>query len=463
MQYRRNMVIVLAHGLRNDALGDAGSWPLATPNLDSLSARGVRLVATSACPCDPGGGVSLLTGLHARQHGHLQQSTGLDTAPVCCDGWPAALAADGYHLAGVGMVAPIAQHLKESVVVHGVESQDFWACAYLKATRSKGLTAAILHQRRQRLRRGPFEPDRLVMDPADDVDGFIMQEGARMLGQMPEDRPWALIIMLTGPGNDLPPPAMGGDLISPDSLEDGFTLPNFTQLDMLAELDYPRSFLQRLDPMRLARIRADYLGRVSLLDFAMGRMATAMEDRSDRMRNWLLMASDRGCLLGEQGLIGHRSFLSGSVETPFIMVPPRRPSSAVSEGTLLSTVDVAATIADLGAVDLHQATAGRSVLPLLRQEEFRTATAGACLSEFGNRLLLETERYKVGFETAKQQPLTLFDMLGDTDEQENLVQTVRGRNLLEGLRIRLADALMSLRCPPLGPSERISIPEPHEA
>ncbi|MCC5828353.1 MAG: sulfatase-like hydrolase/transferase [Phycisphaeraceae bacterium] len=459
MSFRRNLIIVLAHGLRNDALGDAGSWPLATPNIDALSNRGIRLVATSATPADPGAMTSLLTGRHARQHGLLTQRSG---APAC-DGWAAALAAEGYHTVGVGTVAPIARHLKEAVIVHDVDSQDVGSCAYLKNTRSKGLTAAVLHQRRQRLRRGPFEPDRLVMDPADDVDGFIMQEAARQLVQLPGDKPWALIVMLTGPGNDLAPPALGGDLISPDSLEDGWTMPDFTRLDQLAELDYPRSFLQRVDPTRLARIRADYLGRVSLLDFAMARLAMAMDERIDQSRTWMLLASDRGCLLGEHGLIGHRSFFGGSVETPFVLVPPRKPAKPVSEGTLLSTVDVAATIAELGGAELEPAAAGRSVLPMLRQEEFRTLTAGACISEYSQRILLETERYKVSFDTARQTPLTLFDMLGDTDEQDNLVQTIRGRNLLEGLRIRLADALMPVRADGPTVAGAVSIQAPREA
>src|SRR6185369_3797584 len=55
MHHRRNLIIILAHGLRSDAIGDSRAWPLTTPYLEKLANHGVRCVATSACPADWGG------------------------------------------------------------------------------------------------------------------------------------------------------------------------------------------------------------------------------------------------------------------------------------------------------------------------------------------------------------------------------------------------------------------------
>ncbi len=445
MSYRRNLVIVLAHGLRSDAVGDSHTWPLTTPSMEALAARGMRLVATSACPSDPGGMVSLLTGLHARQHGLLRQGPEIDGIR----GWPAAMHDEGYYTVGVGAVGGIRHHLDHAVHVHGVESKEFRSCSYLSATRTKGLTAALLQQRRQRARQGPFEPDRLLIDPADDIDGYIADQAECLLSSMPVDRSWALIVSFTGPGNDLPPPPLYSDVVNPKLLEDGFVPTDFRSIDAVAELDYPRSQLQRLDAQRLGRIRADYLGRVSLIDYAIGRFAKLIDSRDDRSRTWSIVAGDHGYLLGEQGLIGHRSFLAPALETPVIITPPTPAPRQDMSSTLVSTVDVAATISDLAACDPAPHCIGRSLLCLLRDQPFTSATGGACLSECGDRVMLETERHRVIFDIHSLWPVALFDLLNDGEERENLVETPAGSNLIDSLRWRMADALMPLRSGPM--------------
>ena len=447
MSAKRNLLIILAHGLRSDALGDGSAWPLTTPHIDDLARAGLRLTAMAACPADPGAAISLYSGLHARQHGHVGQNS----ATVTCGGWAAALAADGYHLAGVGRIDPIRKHLHEAVAVHDVASRDFANCQYLRATRSRGITAALLQQRQQRNRTGPFEPARLIIEPGDDVDGYIATRAAEMLGQLPADRPWALIVAFTGPANELPPPTISHEIVDTAALVDGFIPVDFRRIDCLAELDHPRALLQRLTPTQLARIRADYLGRVSLLDFSIGRLRAAACDRKDADRTWTVLTSDRGYLLGEHGLVGHRAFLAGAVDVPLIIAAPKAMNLPSPRGLQIGTVDVAATLSDLGGTELPQAAVGRSLLCLMRGQPFRTLTAGGCLSEFSDRLCLRTERYKAAFRIDSQMPLMLFDTLHDADELDNLIGTARGQSLLDSVRWRLGDALMPLRSCPIPP------------
>lgn len=460
MSFRRNLIIVLAHGLRSDALGDSGAWPLSTPNFFKLAQRGLRLVAGSACPADRGGMVSALTGLHARQHGHVEPSL----APVRCDGWAAWLRGAGYHVAGVGCVAPIEPWLHQSVYVADVDAPGDQGCAYLHAMAVKGTKAAIIQQRKQRQRYGPFEPDRLLLDPDDDIDGYIMVHARQMLAKMPTDQPWALIVVLSGPGNDLPPPTIYTDIVDVSAVDGGFIPADLTQTDSLAEPEYPRVLLQRLESHRLARIRADYLGRVSLIDYGLGRLAAVLKSRPDAERTWTVVGSDRGHLLGEHGLVGSRSFLCGALETPMIVSPPlgvterQEPEYGVG---LFSTVDLAPTIAQLAGCDAPTAVAGRSVVPLLARDfpqvhqpfadeplDSRPDWRQSSLSEMNRRLLLETERHKIVFDTETRVVIGLYDMLNDPLESQNLVGTPAGINLLDSLRWRLGEALLSLRAMP---------------
>jgi choline-sulfatase len=304
-----------------------------------------------------------------------------------------------------------------------------------------------------------------VLDPEDDIDGFISAEARRLLSRMPADKPWALIVSYSGPGNELPPPTLYSQVVDPATLEAGFMPVDFTKVDALAELDYPRVMLQRLDPRMLGRIRADYLGRVSLIDFGIGRLTSLVESRPDRNRTWMVVASDRGQLLGEHGLVGHRSFLCGAIETPLLVMPPLFGMAVVADPAaepvtwhtdfgsgFVSTVDAAATIAALGACDPPKATVGRSLLPVLAGESLQNLGAGigngGLLSEFGRRLLLETERYKVIFDVESHLALGLYDLINDPDEQTNLVTSPIGQNLLDSLRWRLGDTLLGLRSLP---------------
>ncbi len=464
MSNSRNLLIVTARGLRADVAGDTPSWPFVAPNMETLANKGLRLAAISASPTDAGGAASLLTGLHARQHGHLHDHGGAAGAAATkhpggsalaepsCDGFPAWLAMAGYHMAGVGLVGAASHWLDEYSLVEPLDAVNPRRCAYAQAMREKGYWSAIVQQRRQRLRAGLFEPDRLLLEPDDDVDGFIAMQAERMLRRLPEDRPWALWVAFTGPGNDLPPPGLYDQLVAPADLEAGFKPADFRGLDDLADPGYPRIMLQRLDRTRLGRIRADYLGRVSLVDHGVGRLRQAMSERRDHDRSWTVLASDRGTLLGEHGLLGHRSFLSGSVETPLIVTPPARSTAAAKAvqlervDGLVSTVDVAATIAALGGCDLPAATAGRSVLSVFSDEPLLTlASRLGALSEYGDRLMLETPRHKLIVDVATFEPLAIFDLAADPDELVNLVHSAAGLNHVDALRFQLAAALLPLR------------------
>lgn len=470
---RRNLILMLAHGLRSDALSDARVWPLATQRIDQLATRGLRLVADAASPADGPAMASLLTGLHARQHGLLTESP----VPPIADALPAWLAAAGYHTVGVGCVGPIAETLDHAVVVDDVAHAEPVGCAYMAEAAGKGLAEALGAQRRQRLRAGPIEPDRLLLEPDDDIDGFIARRAAAQLEALPDDRPWALVVVFSGPGNDLPPPTMYDQLVRSDQVRGGFTPTDMRRVDRLAEPDLPRAVLQRLEPGAIARVRADYLGRVALVDHGVGRLTQTASRRMDRDRTWFVLGADRGVLLGEHGLIGHRSFLGPAIETPFVVAPPlpaRPPAEPVIDG-LFSTVDLAATAAHLLGVDRPREATGRSVLPLFTGDMIEAQPPGGLISEFGERVMLETERYKIVFDRRDVRVLGLFDLLDDPAEKRDLscrdaagdtalisgpglpgVQvlpdapagTAHATDLIQTLRARLATALLPLRAAP---------------
>jgi arylsulfatase A-like enzyme len=117
----------------------------------------------------------------------------------------------------------------------------------------------------------------------------------------------------------------------------------------------------------------------------------------------------------------------------------------VHEG-LVSTVDVAPTLAMLGGADRPESVAGRNLLPLLQGQPVLPGRP-ANVAEFHDRLLVETERYRAVFQTQERRCLALFDLVADPDERCNLV-TQDGpatRKLVRAMRLAAAEALMPLR------------------
>ena len=449
MHPKRNLLIVLAHGLRSDSLSDEREWPLTTPHLVDLAERGVRLVLTSASPADPGGMVSLLTGRHARQHGVLRDD---QTIRPLRDGLPAWLSDVGYHTVGVGEVGAMAPLLDEAFVTEGVDVPEPAPnrCWYTAAARSRGHAPAIAQQRRQRLRQGPISPDRLMLEPDEDIDGFIAAQAADAVARLPEDKPWAMFVVFSGPGNDLPPPMYYDGLIETAELASDFSPVQLEQVDALAEPELPRAVLQRLEAHQIARVRADYLGRVSLIDHAVGRLQEAVSLRADAARSWTVLTSDRGQLLGEHGLLGHRSFLAPAIEVPLIVTPPEAPDVSPPkekfQDGLFSVADVAPTVAALAGADHPETLAGRSVLPIFNGDPVLPHPA-ANLSEFHDRVLVETERYKAVFHARDRRCFGLYDLVEDPLEAVNLIgkNTPATRKLVGLMRLSLAEVLMPLR------------------
>ena len=252
----------------------------------------------------------------------------------------------------------------------------------------------------------------------------------------------------SGPGNDLPPPVGFDRVVNTHGLARDFAPVNLDGLDDVAEPTLPRAMLQRLEAHQVARLRADYLGRVSLIDHGVGRIAKALETRADADRTYTAVTSDRGRMLGEHGLIGSQTFLAPSIEVPLIVAPPvgrsdLAPTEKFQEG-LFSTVDVAPTLAALAGADVPPGRAGRSVLPIFNGDALAPGPA-ANLSEFGDRLLVETERHKAVFRVSDGECVALYDLADDPDERQNLAKTGPGRARALALRGLLGTALLPLR------------------
>ena len=446
MALERNILVILGSGHRADAYGAAGVWPILTPHLDELAANGLELVCTAPSPAHRPALISLYSGLHPRQHGLIDDGFPLPTVT----GWPAMCREDGCHMAGVGRVGSIAALLHRAHVVCDVDQTDDPQCQYLDFATRQSFLAQVQNDRRSRARNGPFGIAAPAQhNPDHDIDGFIATEAVAMIELLPHDQPWVLTVALTGPGNHLPAPQHYYDMVDVPSLHDPFEPPDLPALDAYIELDVPRTRIQTLQPDVLAEIRAHYMARVMQLDQTVGALRDAVDRHGHAPNTWIVYAADHGMLMGERGLIGHRSFLANAVYVPLWILPPRGVERDDDEGDtdrqangLLSAACVAPTLCAIAGVDPPAGAAEPSVLPALCGHP----TGGdAVISEHGDRLMLETLRYKAVFNTQSAVPLALFDLVKDPDERHDIINASLSANVLDMLRWQLAQSLMPLR------------------
>jgi len=447
MALDRNILVILTSGMRADVAGSLRTWPIVPVHLNMLAEASLEFTAVAASPAALPALVSLYTGLYPRQHGVLDGGP----PPQLHGGWLTRLRERGYHTAGVGRVMSVRGQLDEAACVAEVGELACPDCEYLAYARKRGVSGIVRLHRERRLRSGPLEPvDDGLSHPELDVDGFIARQATEMIERMPTDRPWVLVAAFTGPGNDLPVPKLYEDVADAGELQDGLIPPDFAEIDTYADLPWSRSLLQGLTPKRLAEIRRHYLGRVGLLDHHVAVLREAVDRHGHARKTWIAFAADHGKLLGEGGIIGERSFLNGATQTPLWIMPPdgaepieRDEQTALTDG-LVSNIDLARTLCAIGTADEPLGCLGRSVLPAVKGHEVGGDHA---LSEFADRVMMETAQHKVVFHLDEYfgDPAVLFDLFADPHERRNLMGTPEASNVLDMLRWQLADVLLPLR------------------
>lgn len=449
MSVQRNLLIVLTGGMRGDALGGAGVWPVDTPHLDRLASAGLAVTGISTTVSGKAGLRSVYEGLHVRQAG----VGSVATAGV--GGFMRRLREGGYHTAGVGRVGLIADALDEHHIVAEADQLDSAGCHYLRFAERRGLMGYVEYQRKQRLRSGLFEAGEGIGEPREDVDGYIAEQAVEMMERMPPSgntsggggKPWAMVVAFTGPGNDLPAPGIYWDAVSPAKLTNRFIPAAVGEVDRYATLEYPRHLLQQVDAKRAAMMRRHYLGRVMMMDCCMGMLRNAIAKRTDRGATWTLLTSDRGTVLGERGLFGCRTFVGSGAYVPVWVVPPdgvdaaRAGDEALREDDgLVSGVDFAATVCALAGVDESRGCTGRSLLAGFGG----IVGCDAVMSEDERTVLLHTERHKAVYESATGELRVLFDLKHDMQERTNLADSPYHANVTDQLQATLGKVLLRL-------------------
>lgn len=131
----------------------------------------------------------------------------------------------------------------------------------------------------------------------------------------------------------------------------------------LPHLDWP-DYQQVLEDERVqAEVRTHYSALVSQCDESLGRVLDAMDEHGLWDDTLLIVCTDHGFLLGEQGWWGKSvpPWFEETVHIPLFVWDPRQRARGVRSAALVQTIDIGPTLLDLFGVPVTPHMQGRSL------------------------------------------------------------------------------------------------------
>jgi arylsulfatase A-like enzyme len=387
--HRPNVLLITLDQMRADCLGAAGHPLVRTPNLDRISAQGVRFAShfSNCAPCGPAR-ASLLTGLWQMNHRVTGNGAPLaDDLPML----PRLLREVGYRPTLFGYTDttidprplspddPRRSNWEEAMPGFDVEVMlDEQLGPWLEWLAARGEQVP-----------GPGEDPELVYEPADvpipegrgaswpptryaaeHTESAFLTERALAWLELPERRsePWCAHISYLRPHPPYVAPAPYHDLFDPADVPDPVrhaTAQDEAQLHpfVAAALLVTPSPADDLDQRQL---QATYYGMIAEVDHQLGVLLDGLDRLGFAEDTLVVLAVDHGEQLGDHWFVEKLGFFDSSYRIPLIL---RWPAAGWSTGqvvdALTENVDVAPTILDLVGAPPPAFCDGASLRPLL--------------------------------------------------------------------------------------------------
>jgi arylsulfatase A-like enzyme len=193
---------------------------------------------------------------------------------------------------------------------------------------------------------------------------------------------------------------------------------------------YPR----RPDAVR--RHVADYFAMISHLDWCIGSILDAMEEKGILDDTIVTLCGDNGLAVGQHGLMGKQNLYEHSIRVPLLMRGPGIPADKRND-SYVYLLDIYPTLCDLCGLPIPASVEGSSLVPLLRGEKASLRTD--LYLAFQARIRgVKDARYKLlEYRTENVKATQLFDLESDPLELNNCFDIDGYQEIAVRLRKRL--------------------------
>lgn len=179
--------------------------------------------------------------------------------------------------------------------------------------------------------------------------------------------------------------------------------------------------------------RRAYFGACSYIDDNIGKLLKTLEECGLAEDTLIVFSGDHGDMLGERGLWYKMHWFEMSARVPLLVHAPKRfAAHRVSQS--VSTLDLLPTLVELagGQVDAGLELEGHSLLPHLKGEDGHDEVLGEYMAEGTVSPLMMIRRGPWKFVYSEQDPLLLFNLDSDPQENSNLAESSEHKGILAG-------------------------------
>ncbi|MBN1674545.1 MAG: sulfatase-like hydrolase/transferase [Kiritimatiellae bacterium] len=455
MAERPHILILMPDQQRGDCMGCAGHPQVKTPNMDRLAEEGTRFgEAITVCPVCMPARASFANGRYPHNHGmwnncasrlpaedetffHILQRHGYLTAHI---------GKSHYHPHGGGLHMRDAEpymHARGLEYVHettGPHATVHTRSYMTDAWEEKGIWDAFKRDYGERKAAAGLLVRPSPHSVEDYQDSYVGRQAVEFVQGYADARPMCLFVGFGGPHEPWDAPGRYASMYPPGetpaavpAAETNGSLPEFARRT--------RGFHPRrdLDAATIRAIRANYYGKISLIDHWFGEILRACEARGWLDDLFVVMWSDHGEMAGDHGLLHKSVFFESSVRVPLILRWPGRIPAGATSDALAEIIDVFPTILEAVGTEPGRQCVGRSLWPALREPgaPLRDCQLSEISDSGANTLItmIRTATHKYAVDQ-QARGFMLYDLANDPAEQRNLI----GQD--EALEMELRDRLL---------------------
>ncbi|NLF39977.1 sulfatase-like hydrolase/transferase [bacterium] len=431
---RPNVLILFTDEQRHDTINALGHTHMITPTLDRLVREGCAF--THACTPNPvcvPARHSLITGLYSKDHGMASNNSAV--IPPAMPRLPQLLADNGYHCEVVGKM-----HFQPARTHHGFHRMQLQE----ELTRDPGddeymmylQRAGLGHIRNPHGVRNPVyhHPQRSLLPEEHHPSTWVGDRAAEAVRRN-ASRPFFLFASWIHPH---PPVAV------PDSYADlykGRAIPAPTpeEREPNPALESSRCTKDFRSAENTRRFRELYCSAITLVDRNMAKVIAALEETGQLDNTLIIMTSDHGDMLGDNGAYDKSLPNDQAVHIPLIIRYPRACAPGSRRSDFADLVDILPTALDACGVPLPDGwdLPGESLLiPAGRGIKDRSVHYAENGSGAGRFISLRGQRYKYNYWFSEGRE-ELYDLEHDAAETNNLLRgQVQGEALAAHERMK---------------------------
>lgn len=178
---------------------------------------------------------------------------------------------------------------------------------------------------------------------------------------------------------------------------------------------------------------ADYYACITHIDFQIGRILTALDEKGLRENTLIVFTADNGIALGAHGLMGKQNVYDHSVHVPLILSGPGIPKNEIRD-QLCYIYDLYPTLCDLAEIKTPETVEFKSLAPVLKnaQAKHREHLSFAFMS--WQRSIYDGHHKLIEYCVNGTRTTQLFNLRNDPHETENLANQADHADILARLR-----------------------------